>query len=227
MPADAARRSRGAVASTCRWLTVWPVVAPTKRPYGPFGALPGQPDEDAVLGRSWTAAKAASADVLEIDMAHGYLLGSYLSPLTNDEDDRLRFPVSVLEAVRAAWGGALAVRLSVTDWHPRGNTVEDGIEIAQVLAEHGVRPDPRRGRPDHPRRPPAIQARLPDRAQRPRPQRCARPDARRRLPDDARRGEHDRRRRARAYLVLLDLPDTRIERTLQSTNAVRLGEVRA
>ena len=79
----------------------------------------------------------ADAAVLEIDMAHGYLLGSYLSPLTNDEDDRLRFPLRVLEAVRAAWEGPLAVRLSVTDWHPRGNSVEDGIAIARALAEHG------------------------------------------------------------------------------------------
>ena len=43
----------------------------------------------------------------------------------------------MLEAVRAAWAGPLAVRLSVTDWHPRGNTVDDGIAIARALAEHG------------------------------------------------------------------------------------------
>jgi len=43
----------------------------------------------------------------------------------------------VLEAVRAAWAGPLAVRLSATDWHPRGNTVEDGIAIARELAAHG------------------------------------------------------------------------------------------
>lgn len=114
----------------------WPVVAPTRRPYGPFGAIPGEPDEDAVLDAFVAAASEARAEVLEIDMAHGYLLGSYLSPLTNDEDDRLRFPLRVLEAVRAAWAGPLAVRLSVTDWHRRGNTVEDGITIARALAEH-------------------------------------------------------------------------------------------
>src|ERR1044071_10253882 len=100
----------------------WPVVAPTKRPYAPFGAIPGEPDEDAVVDGFVAAAAGARAEVLELDMAHGYLLGSYLSPLTNDEDDRLRFPLRVLEAVRAAWAGLLAVRPSVTDWHPRGNT---------------------------------------------------------------------------------------------------------
>ena len=127
-------------------------MAPTKRPYGPFGAIPGRPDEDAVLDAFVAAAESADAAVLEIDMAHGYLLGSYLSPLTNDEDDRLRFPLRVLEAVRAAWAGPLAVRLSVTDWHPRGNTVDDGIAIARALARARLRPDPRRGRPDDPRR---------------------------------------------------------------------------
>jgi anthraniloyl-CoA monooxygenase len=115
----------------------WPVVAPTRRPYGPFGPTPEEPDEDAVLDAFVAAARNARAEVLEIDMAHGYLLGSYLSPLTNDEEDRLRFPVRVLEAVRAAWEGPLAVRVSVTDWHPRGNTIEDGIAIARALTDHG------------------------------------------------------------------------------------------
>jgi anthraniloyl-CoA monooxygenase len=115
----------------------WPVVAPTKRPYGPFGAIPGAPDEDAVVNAFVAAARTERAEVLELDMAHGYLLGSYLSPLTNDEDDRLRFPLRVLEAVRAAWTGPLAVRLSVTDWHPRGNSVEDGIAIARALVANG------------------------------------------------------------------------------------------
>ena len=156
-----------------------------------------EPDEDAVLDAFVAAAESADATVLEIDMAHGYLLGSYLSPLTNDEDDRLRFPMRVLEAVRAAWAGPLAVRLSVTDWHPRGNTVDDGIAIARALARARLRPDPRRGRPDDPRRPSPVPARVPDRAQRPRPQRGARPNARPRTPDDARRSEHDRRRRPR------------------------------
>jgi anthraniloyl-CoA monooxygenase len=113
-------------------------VAPTNRPYGPFGTIPGEPDEDAVLDAFVAAASEARAALLEIDMAHGYLLGSYLSPLTNDEDDRLRFPLRVLEAVRAAWAGPLAVRLSVTDWHPSGNTVEDGIAIARAMRQAGA-----------------------------------------------------------------------------------------
>ena len=159
-------------------------------------------------------------------MAHGYLLGSYLSPLTNDEDDRLRFPLRVLEAVRAAWEGPLAVRLSVTDWHPRGNQVDDGIAIARALAEHGCdlihveagqtihddRPQYRRG----------FLTALSDRV---------RNEAR--VPTLV--GGHlttlDEANTivgaGRADLVLLDLPETDIERPLRRSNSRLLGEVRA
>ena len=203
----------------------WPVVAPTRRPYAPFGAIPGEPDEDDVLDAFVAAASKARAEVLEIDMAHGYLLGSYLSPLTNDDEDRLRFPVRVLEAVRGAWTGPLAVRLSVTDWHPRGNKVEDGIEIARVLAEHGCdlihveagqtihddRPQYRRG----------FLTALSDRV---------RNEAH--VPtivggylttlDEA----NTIVGAGRADLVLLDLPEPRIESPVQLSNTVLLGEVR-
>jgi anthraniloyl-CoA monooxygenase len=118
----------------------WPLVSASAKPYGPFGTVPGEPDEPAVLEQFVAAARRAGelgVEVLELDMAHGYLLGSYLSPLTNPSDERLRFPLSVLEAVRAVWPGVLAVRLSVNDWHPRGNSVDDGIAIARAMAEHG------------------------------------------------------------------------------------------
>ncbi len=204
----------------------WPVVAPTRRPYGPFGAVPGEPDEDAVVDAFVAAASEARAEVLEIDMAHGYLLGSYLSPLTNDEDDRLRLPLRVLEAVRAVWDGPLSVRLSVTDWHPRGNSVEDGIAIAGAMREAGAdlihveagqtvhddRPEYRRG----------FLTALSDRV---------RNEAR--VPtivggylttlDEA----NTIVGAGRADLVLLDLPETQVERPLQASNSLLLGEVRA
>jgi anthraniloyl-CoA monooxygenase len=203
------------------------VVAPTRRPYGPFGPAPGEPDEDAVVDAFVRAARDAAAEVLEIDMAHGYLLGSYLSPLTNHEDDRLRFPLRVLEAVRAAWEGPLAVRLSVTDWHPRGNRVEDGIAIARAMSEAGAdlihveagqtihddRPQYRRG----------FLTALSDRV---------RNEAR--VPtivggylttlDEA----NTIVGAGRADLVLLDLPDTGIERPLRASSDTPMrGEVRA
>jgi len=204
----------------------WPVVAPTKRPYGPFGAIPAEPDEDAVLEAFVAAAEEARAEVLELDMAHGYLLGSYLSPLTNDEEDRLRFPLRVLAAVRSEWEGPLAVRLSVTDWHPRGNRIEDGIAIARALAAHGCdlihveagqtvhddRPEYRRG----------FLTALSDRV---------RNEAR--VPtivggflttlDEA----NTIVGAGRADLVLLDLPDDEVERPVQASNSLLLGEVPA
>lgn len=80
-------------------------------------------------------------------MAHGYLLASFLSPLTNRRDDdygvspehRLRFPLAVFDAVRAAWPSErpLAVALSATDWAKGGNAVAETVTIARVLKEHG------------------------------------------------------------------------------------------
>jgi anthraniloyl-CoA monooxygenase len=207
----------------------WPVVAPAPKAYGPFGAVPERPDEKEVHEQFLAAARRAAelgVDVLELDMAHGYLLGSYLSPLTNDEDDRLRFPLSVLEAVRELWPRVLAVRLSVTDWHPRGNTVDDGIAIARALTEHGCdlihveagqtvhddRPEYRRG----------FLTALSDRV---------RNEAR--VPtivggylttlDEA----NTIVGAGRADLVLLDLPETQIERPIRSSNTALLGEVGA
>jgi anthraniloyl-CoA monooxygenase len=138
--AHAGRRGSCLPASAGRDLPLpdgWPVVAPSPLLFGPFGAVPARPNESEVLA-AFVAAAKVDADVLELDMAHGYLLGSYLSPLTNRDEDRLRFPLSVLEAVRAVWAGPLAVRLSVTDWHPRGNSVEDGIAIARAFREAGA-----------------------------------------------------------------------------------------
>ena len=56
----------------------------------------------------------------------------------NQEDDRLRFPLSVLRAVREVWPGVLRGRSLVTDWHPRGNSVGDGVAIARAMAEGGA-----------------------------------------------------------------------------------------
>ena len=115
----------------------WPVVAPAPQSYGPFSPLPETPDEAEILAQ-FVASAEVDVDVLELDMAHGYLLGSYLSPLTNPDDDRLRFPLQVLEAVRKVRKGPVAVRLSVTDWHPRGNSVDDGIAIARAMRDAGA-----------------------------------------------------------------------------------------
>jgi anthraniloyl-CoA monooxygenase len=82
-------------------------------------------------------------------MAHGYLLSSFLSPVSNARTDeyggslagRLRYPLEVFEAVRAAWPDAkpLAVRVSASDWLPAGGqTVEDTLEVVRALRERGL-----------------------------------------------------------------------------------------
>jgi len=91
---------------------------------------------------------AAHFDMLELHMAHGYLLASYLSPLTNTRSDeyggsiqgRLRFPLEVLRATRAAWPAErpLSVRLSATDWADQGLSESDLLEIARAFAAAGA-----------------------------------------------------------------------------------------
>jgi len=126
----------------------WELVSASPLPYGPYSAVPTELDAPglaAVREEFVAAAQRAGelgVDILELDFAHGYLIGSFLSPLTNRRRDeygreRLRYPLEVLDAVRAAWDGPLAVRLSVTDWARGGLAVDDGVAIARALAEHG------------------------------------------------------------------------------------------
>ncbi len=93
-------------------------------------------------------AEVAGFDFVEIHAAHGYLINQFLSPLANhrtDEyggsrDNRMRLLFEVTEAVRAAWPDdkPLAVRISTTDGHPDGWTVEDSVALAGELQARGV-----------------------------------------------------------------------------------------
>jgi anthraniloyl-CoA monooxygenase len=86
-------------------------------------------------------------DVVELHMAHGYLLSSFLSPLSNRRTDayggspqkRRRYPLEVFEAVRRAWPAMkpLFVRVSATDWLPEGQTVEETVALAVELKALG------------------------------------------------------------------------------------------
>jgi anthraniloyl-CoA monooxygenase len=86
--------------------------------------------------------------MLELHMAHGYLLASFLSPLTNRRTDayggdvrgRLRYPLEVLEAVRAAWPGErpISVRVSACDWAAHGISEEDLVAVAAALKSGGA-----------------------------------------------------------------------------------------
>jgi anthraniloyl-CoA monooxygenase len=94
------------------------------------------------------AAARADFDLLELHCAHGYLLSSFLSPLTNQRTDRyggslagrLRYPLEVFDAIRAAWppDRPVTVRVSATDWHEGGLDIDDAVEIARAFAEHGA-----------------------------------------------------------------------------------------
>ena len=132
----------------------WQTVAPSALPYGPANQVPVELDRAGMLAilDDFVAAarRAADAgfDVLELHAAHGYLLSSFLSPIANHRSDayggslenRLRFPLEVMAAVRAEWpdGRPLFVRLSATDWLPGGNTIDDAAEIAAAFIEHGA-----------------------------------------------------------------------------------------
>ena len=94
------------------------------------------------------AAAQAGADWLELHCAHGYLLSSFISPLTNHRDDdyggslenRLRYPLEVFAAVRAAWPAdkPMSVRISAHDWVEGGITPDDAVEIARAFKAAGA-----------------------------------------------------------------------------------------
>lgn len=133
----------------------WPVSAASPLPYARgVSQIPQVLDRagmDAVRDRFTEAARRAARcgfDLLELHCAHGYLLSGFLSPLTNTRTDayggplenRLRFPLEVFDAVRAAWPGdrPMTVRISATDWAPGGTGDEDSLEIARAFAAHGA-----------------------------------------------------------------------------------------
>jgi anthraniloyl-CoA monooxygenase len=131
----------------------WEVIAPSAVAYSPLNQVPRamtRADMDTVRDQFvWAARGALEAgfDLLEIHMAHGYLLSSFLSPLTNLRDDeyggslagRARFPLEVLDACREVWPSEkpISVRISATDWVPGGFDPDQAVAFAQMLASHG------------------------------------------------------------------------------------------
>jgi len=134
----------------------WQTFGPCTEPFTPGAPAPRAMDRgdmdrvrDAFVA-SARLAEQAGFDMIELHLAHGYLLSSFLSPAVNRRDDeyggslenRLRFPLEVFDAVRAIWTGRpLAARLSATDWFDdepgRGITIDDTVDIARTLADHG------------------------------------------------------------------------------------------
>jgi len=130
------------------------VCGPSAIPYSPASQLPREltlADLAEIKGQFADAAERAGRagfDLLELHCAHGYLLSSFLSPLSNRRSDayggplenRLRFPLEVLGAIRAVWpaGRPVTVRISATDWHEGGVDADEAVEIARAFAEHGA-----------------------------------------------------------------------------------------
>jgi 2,4-dienoyl-CoA reductase-like NADH-dependent reductase (Old Yellow Enzyme family) len=132
----------------------WPTVSASAVPVAPGWPTPHAltVDELAEVREAFVAATrrslAAGFDVVEVHAAHGYLLNQFLSPLTNRRDDeyggsredRMRFPLEVVEAVRAAWPDdrPLFVRVSSVDGSRDGVTLEDTLAFARELKARGV-----------------------------------------------------------------------------------------
>ena len=132
----------------------WPIVGPTAEPYRGDVHRPEALDE-AGIARVLAAFAAAAAradrcgfDLLELHGAHGYLMHTFFSPVSNTRDDawggdaarRMRFPLEVVRAVRAAWPAhkPLGVRLPGSDFIEGGLTVEDAVALGRAMKAEGV-----------------------------------------------------------------------------------------
>ena len=132
----------------------WPLIAPSAIAYGPRNQMPHamtREDMDRVREQFVHATKLGTEcefDILELHCAHGYLLSSFICPLTNQRTDayggslanRLRFPIEVFCAMRAVWpqDKPMSVRISAHDWAPGGNTPDDAVEIARMFKAAGA-----------------------------------------------------------------------------------------
>lgn len=132
----------------------WEVVAPSATPHEASMHMPREmtrADMDKVLAdfvRSTEMATAADFDMIELHCAHGYLLSSFITPLSNLRTDeyggslknRLRFPLEVFTAMRSSWPKErpMSVRISATDWTDDGITPDDSVAIARAFSTAGA-----------------------------------------------------------------------------------------
>ncbi|MEO6796043.1 MAG: FAD-dependent monooxygenase [Candidatus Dormibacter sp.] len=129
----------------------WPLLSASPMPYSPRTRIPREitKAEMQVVTEAFASAtriaQECQVDALELNFAQGYLLASFISPLSNQRrdnfggslDNRLRFPLQVLAEVRRAWAGPLIVRLTADDWVVGGTGLDDAVEIARMLKAHG------------------------------------------------------------------------------------------
>jgi anthraniloyl-CoA monooxygenase len=133
----------------------WPLLAASSVPWSPQNQAPkamDRADMDMVRDQFVASARMAERcgfDMVELHFAHGYLLSSFISPLTNRRSDeyggsienRMRYPLEIFRAVRAVWPEEkpISVRISANDWvGEEGVTPEEAVGIARILQEAGV-----------------------------------------------------------------------------------------
>lgn len=132
----------------------WPLIAASPLPHRPFMPVPREmtrDDMDKVVRdfrRATELAIEAEFDMIELHCAHGYLLSGFLTPLSNRRSDayggtlqnRLRFPLEVMAAVRDAWPAdrPMSVRISATDWVAGGVDAAESVEIARAFSNAGA-----------------------------------------------------------------------------------------
>jgi 2,4-dienoyl-CoA reductase-like NADH-dependent reductase (Old Yellow Enzyme family) len=135
-------------------LSGWPILGPSPIAFDPSYPTPSAMTVAAIkeivtrFGTSAALAREAGFTLLEIHGAHGYLIHSFLSPLSNQRQDeyggplenRMRILTEIVAVCQSRWGRdlPLGVRLSMSDWAPRGLTLADTLQVTQVLRELGV-----------------------------------------------------------------------------------------
>lgn len=132
----------------------WPLMAPSAIPYAEGNQVPRpmtRADMDEVRDafvRATQMAVTCGFDMVELHCAHGYLLSSFLTPVSNERTDeyggslehRLRYPLEVFRAMRAVWPAErpMSVRISATDWVTNGITGEESVAIAKAFVDAGA-----------------------------------------------------------------------------------------
>ena len=133
----------------------WDIIGPSAQPFAPHSPTPRAmtaADMERVIEQHVAAvrrAERAGFDMVELHAAHGYLLSAFITPVLNKREDeyggsldnRLRFPLQVFSAMRAAWpeDRPMSVRISATDWLEEGGiTPQDAVAIARAFKAAGV-----------------------------------------------------------------------------------------